>query len=408
MTATASAHGQAHRDQRKPRAPPHPVGHVIVPRMPLTDVERTRLRGDRDARRRPRLACDDADRVRHDGPQRRRPAARRSRAAGVPRRAAAGVGRDHRPLGARRRRDGRQAAGAAWTGLRRPPAADRHASGRGRRPVAAVQRPHRRRVRRAPRRLDERPVRRAGPRRQALRTRRVRHEGRDRGDGVRRPRSSRSSGSAGRRPARGHQHRRGVLRRGRHRARRARPHGRRRDRHRADRLRGLGRVPRIGVRRDHRSRATRPRRGQPARLARGRRGQRDREGRGRARGDRLAAARVVAAGRLRPSVAVTAVAAADDGAQRRVAGHLPGLVRAHDRGDVPAGAGRLQRLGDRRQARGRGVDRARDRARRVAGRAPAGDRVVAERRDAVRDQPRRADRRRPCSTPAPTSAALGN
>ena len=71
--------------------------------------------------------------------------------------------------------------------------------------------------------------------------------------------------------ARGHQHRRGVLGRGRDGARGARPARRRRDRHRADGLQRLGRLPRLGVRRDHRARTARPCRGKPTRLARRRR-----------------------------------------------------------------------------------------------------------------------------------------
>ena len=360
VTTTASAHGQAHRDQRKP---PHPVTHVIVRRMPLTDVERSvceaiETRGDHLVSLATTLIAFDTT-ARNVGDPPRDEAALQEYLAELLRESGAstdlwepdGDAMAGKPL---------VPPGLDFVG--RPQLIARQA-GSGRRPVAAVQRPHRRRVCRAPRRLDERPVRRKGPRRQALRTRRLRHEGRDRGDGVRHPGPRADGDRPGRRPARGHQHRRGVLRRRRHRARRARPHGRCRDRHRTDRVRGLGRLPRIGVRRDHRSRATRPRRGQPARLARGRRGQRDREGRGRARGDRLAAARVVAARRLRPPAAVTAVAAADDGAQRRVAGHLSGLVRAHDRGDVPAGAGRLQRLGrPTSEARSRSGSRARPRA----------------------------------------------
>ena len=130
-----------------------------------------------------------------------------------------------------------------------------------------------------------------GPRRQAVRARRLRHEGRRRGDGVRRPRRSRALGiDAGRRPARGDQHRRGVLGRGRH----ARwcERGLRADAGIVTEPTGLphlGGLPRLGVRRDPRARPARPRRGAPARLAPRRRGQRDREGGRRARRDRLAA-----------------------------------------------------------------------------------------------------------------------
>ena len=85
------------------------------------------------------------------------------------------------------------------------------------------------------------------------------------------------------------------------------------------------------------------------------------------------------------SVPVAAVAPSDAGARRRVGGDLPGIVRAHDRGDVPTRAGRPVRVGERGQARGRAVDRHRDVEGRLAARAPAGHRVVAEPRDAVRD-----------------------
>ena len=67
VTPAAGGRGEAHRDQRKPRAPPHPACHVIVRRMPLTDAERRvckeiEARGDDLG-----VARDDADRVRHDG-----------------------------------------------------------------------------------------------------------------------------------------------------------------------------------------------------------------------------------------------------------------------------------------------------------------------------------------------------
>ena len=57
--------------------------------------------------------------------------------------------------------------------------------GGGRRQVAAPQRAHRRGLRRAGRAVDEPAVPRRGARRPAVRPRRVRHEGRDRRDGVR-------------------------------------------------------------------------------------------------------------------------------------------------------------------------------------------------------------------------------
>ena len=55
-----------------------------------------------------------------------------------------------------------------------------------------------------------------------------------------------------------------------------------------------------------------------------------------------------------------AVATADAGQSRRVGGHVPGVVRAHDRGDVSAGAGRRLGVGERGEVRGRAVDRDRD------------------------------------------------
>ena len=148
-----------------------------------------------------------------------------------------------------------------------PPAAHRPLPGGRRRPLARVQRPHRRRLGRAEGGVDERPVHARGPRRPPLRPRRLRHEGRHRRDGVRRRGAGPARAPPGRRPARGHQHRRGVLGRGWLGARRARPARRRRDRHRAHRRSGLDRLPRVGVRGDQGARAPRPRRGPPAGLA---------------------------------------------------------------------------------------------------------------------------------------------
>ena len=132
----------------------------------------------------------------------------------------------------------------------------------------------------------------------------------------------------------------------------------------------------------------RARRGSPARLARGRRGQRDREGRRRAarRSPRCGAEWAARRGLEHPFLSPP-VAAADAGARRRVAGDLPGVVRADDRGDVPAGAGRRSAAGAATVRREVEEWIARETRRRTTGwpRASAGDRVVAERRDAVRD-----------------------
>ena len=84
------------------------------------------------------------------------------------------------------------------------------AAGSGRRPLAALQRAHRRRLRRARRGMVDRgPVqRRRGATGGLVRARRVRHEGRRGGDGRRGRDAARARGAAAGRPARQHRHRR--------------------------------------------------------------------------------------------------------------------------------------------------------------------------------------------------------
>ena len=155
--------------------------------MALTGAEAARLRGDR-ARARASSSSwrADADRLRHHRARGRRPAARGGGAPGVP-----------RPIVCERPAP-RSTSGSPtpprWHGRPLvPPGLDfagrpqliahRRGRGGGR---SLVFNGHIDVVSaRAARRVDERPVRRRGARRQALRPRLVRHEGRDRGDGVR-------------------------------------------------------------------------------------------------------------------------------------------------------------------------------------------------------------------------------
>ncbi len=161
------------------------------------------------------------------------------------------------PAAVRRRR---LAPGRRRAGVRRPAAAGRHPGRRRRRQVAAAERPHRRRHARPGRPLGERSVARRDPRRQPLRPRHVRHEGRHRQHGVRRrdPRAARRP--AGRRPRRLHEHRRGVVRRRRHRLRAARRARRCGHLHRADRVRGVDVQPRLADAGRHRRGPARARR----------------------------------------------------------------------------------------------------------------------------------------------------
>ena len=128
-----------------------------------------------------------ADRVRHDGAQPGRPAAPGGRAPGASRRPGCA------PSAPRSTCSSPTRAALAGQPLV-PPGLDfngrpqliatRRGSGDGR---SLLLNGHIDVVSVEPRgRLDERPVRGRGPRRQALRSRRLRHEGRDRGDGARR------------------------------------------------------------------------------------------------------------------------------------------------------------------------------------------------------------------------------
>ena len=144
-------------------------------------------------------------------------------------------------------------------------------------------------------------------------------------------------------------------------------------------------MPRLGVRRDPRARPARPRRGTPARLAPRRRRQRDREGGRGARRDRLASRR----GRSRPRFVHPLLSP-------------PSLLPTMARGGewpvtYPASCDltiAVMYLPAQADARGWGSDVRREvedwiarecAQRRLAGRAPADDRVVAERRDADGD-----------------------
>ena len=134
-----------------------------------------------------------------------------------------------------------------------------------------LERPRRRRLRRPARRLGVGPVRRGAPRRPRVRPRRLRHEGRGRGDGLRGDRARAARRPPPRRPDREHGERGGDDRR---RRARERPHagGRRGHRPRAQRARGVDRVPRLAAVQRSTSRAAaatpafRPR--TPARAAR--------------------------------------------------------------------------------------------------------------------------------------------
>ena len=210
--------------------------------------------------------------------------------------------------------------------------------GHGRRPQPAAERPCRRRLRRAQGTLDGRPEHAGRARRQPLRARRLRHEGRRRGDGHGRRDALAARHPPRRRPAREHDHRRGVDGRRRHRLRRPRRARRRRHRARADRLRRLDRLPRLRLPDDHGRGAPGPRGAAAAALARRRRRQRDREGAGRARRDPRAARGVAHALGPAASLPLAARHRADRHARRRVVGHLPRLVRDHVRRAVPARA----------------------------------------------------------------------
>ena len=136
---------------------------------------------------------------------------------------------------------GRCRPGSASTAARRwRPASRARAAGE-----PALQRPHRRRPVGAARPLDERPQPGRGARRQPVRARRLRHEGRRGLHGLRRRGAAPAGRAAARRPDREHGHRRGVLRRRRPGRGAPRRQGRRRHRHRADGVRGVGGVPRV-------------------------------------------------------------------------------------------------------------------------------------------------------------------
>ena len=157
----------------------------------------------------------------------------------------------------------------------------------------------------------------------------------------------------------------------------------------------LDRVPRLRVRRDPRAGPGRARRGPPARAGV--------EG-GAVNAIEKAAVVIEAIAALRerwsatPELdapgAVAAVDRADDGRRRRLAGDLPAVVRADDRGHVPRRAGRRARLGVARPRRGR-TSGSREYAPATTGwpRNPPQIRVVDERRDADGARRRRADRR---------------
>ena len=182
----------------------------------------------------------------------------------------------------------------------RPQMAARFAGSGGGRSLL-LQRPHRRGAVGAARPLDERPQRRGGARREPLRPRRLRHEGRRCRDDVRGDRAGRGRRTPARRPDREHGHRRGDV--GRRRSGRGQPRrqGRRRHRHRADGVRRVGGMPRVAVAHDHGRGPPRARRDGPAALARRRRRERHREDVGRAGGDPRAARGVARAPGQAPS-----------------------------------------------------------------------------------------------------------
>ena len=207
----------------------------------------------------------------------------------------------------------------------------------------------------------------------ALRARRVRHEGRRRGDGAGRRDARAARRPPRRRPAREHDHRRGVDGRRRHRERRPRRARRRRHRARADGLRGLDRLPRLGLPDDHGRGPARPRRAAAAALARRRRRQRDREGADRARRDPRAARGVAHA--LRPAAPLPLAARHRAHRHARPAsGRSPTRPRARSRAPCSSRPRSPTPTATARACDGRGqrVDRARLRRRPVARRAPAG------------------------------------
>ena len=290
--------------------------------------------------------------------------------------------------------------------LRGPPAAGRALQGRGRRALAALQRPHRRRARAARGRLGAptRSTRRSRDGR-VDRPRRVRHEGRDRRDGRRR---------------------RGAGRRGRARAatsscartRTRSPAASAASPARATAsaadfaivtepscARGLARVPRLrlllgrgaGPRRAHRAGARE--------LPRRRRGQRDREGAPPARRRRPPARGVAQPARRPPPAARPARHRRQPARRRRgLARHDPRPRGAHARRADPARAGRRRRLDQAACAR---------RSRASCGRwcaadpwlarAPA-DVHLAHGGQPVRDARRRRRACRRCSAPTRRSA----
>ncbi len=225
--------------------------------------------------------------------------------------------------------------------------------------------------------LDDRPVPGGPARRAALRTRRLRHEGRHRVHGLRR------RGAVGaRRPARGrprglHGDGRGVdgrRRSGRGRARRSSGRG---HRARAVRSRRLHRVPRHRHSDDH-GRGTNGPCGHPASaLERGRPRQRDREGGDRARRDAAAPGRVASATRPATPAPVPRRHRPERDRGRRVGGQLSGVVRRHVPHRLPAGVRRRGGLGQSSRARGDGVGAPRRPGRPVARGEPPDDRVGA-------------------------------
>ena len=175
------------------------------------------------------------------------------------------------------------------------------------------------------------PNRGRGARRQAVRARRVRHEGRRRVHGVRDRGALAAGREARRRPDREHRHRRGVVGRRRPGRRAARRPRRRRHRAGADRVRGLGGVPRLAHADDHRRGPARARRDGAAALARRRRGERDRED-GRRAGRRTRAC--ARSGDGRPDKQHPHLLAGDDRARqdlRAASGRSPTRRRARSR-----------------------------------------------------------------------------
>ena len=225
-----------------------------------------------------------------------------------------------------------------------------HAARRGRRPLPAAQRSHRRRLRRARRPVDQPPAQARGPRRPALRTRQLRHEGRHRRHALRARDAAPARRASGRRRRLLHEHRRGVERRRLVRLRRPRRARRRRPLRRADGVRRLGRLPRRREpRRAHRG-PHRPRRDAPPALARGRPRQRHREDVRRARRDPRPARRVEPAAGPPSPLPARARHPAHGHQGRRVDGHLSFVVRGHPVGAVPAGSRRRERDAGRRSS----------------------------------------------------------